>query len=475
MIQPLYRRDFLKIGAGTCALCFSGSAWMRTQAFGAIDLISPGCRKSKVRIAKIYMGIPNAHWPTPLLDIQDERQRYEDELADMQGDFSDVDFVVNELVSTTEQAEQLKEKLEGIDGILAIHLSMGITRILQTILSTGYPTVLFSAPYSGHEWTQFGKMEKEAQGQLVVILDSDLNKIAEGIRPFRAIHHLREAKILNLTTSPMDASYLEKVKAAFGTEILPVTLERVMSIYNLIPDSSAQSETDKWIMRAMEVVEPSREEIFRSCKLALAFEKLLEEEQATVLTADCYGTMYHQLPAFPCIGFTRLNDLGLAGVCESDLDSALTIILIQGLCGRPGFISDPTMDGDTIILAHCLGTRKMDGPKGSSAPYKLRSIMERQEGAVPQIFMRTKEPVTQSRLVGVDRILCFTGEIIDTPDVDRGCRTKITVRLDGDAESLWKNWSHGLHRVTCYGNIRKDLERFCGYKGIEFVDEAKKT
>jgi hypothetical protein len=55
---------------------------------------------------------------------------------------------------------------------------------------------------------------------------------------------------------------------------------------------------------------------------------------------------------------------------------------------------------------------------------------------------------------------------------DRGCRTKITVKVDGSIERLWKNWSHGLHRVTCYGNLAKDLQRFCRFAKIKLVDEA---
>jgi len=38
----------------------------------------------------------------------------------------------------------------------------------------------------------------------------------------------------------------------------------------------------------------------------------------------------------------------------------------------------------------------------------------------------------------------FTGTIVDAPDTDRGCRTKITVKVDGDADALWRNWSNGL-------------------------------
>jgi L-fucose isomerase-like protein len=90
---------------------------------------------------------------------------------------------------------------------------------------------------------------------------------------------------------------------------------------------------------ATKIVEPPRGEILRSCRLALAFEKVLAEENATALTVDCYGSMYRKLPAFPCVGFVRLNDMGLAGICESDLTSGMTFLMLQGFTGRPGFVS----------------------------------------------------------------------------------------------------------------------------------------
>jgi L-fucose isomerase-like protein len=212
----------------------------------------------------------------------------------------------------------------------------------------------------------------------------------------------------------------------------------------------------------------------------LAFEKMLDEEDATVMTVDCYGTMWDKtikLPAYPCIGFGRLNNMGLGGICESDLRSAMTHIIMQGLTGKPGFISDPTVDesNNTIILAHCLGTPKMDGPDKPSASYKLRTIMERKEGAVPQVKMKIGQKVTQAILVGMDQLPYFTGEIVDTPVAlkdDRGCRTKITVKVDGDVTKLWKNWSAGLHRQTCYGDITKELSSFCRFKDIIMKNEA---
>ena len=483
MEKEIGRREFLKLTAGGGTLFLAGIGCQQSAVLSTATtprLISPGCRRSKVKVARIYMGkAANDYWPKPGLDLKKEVRFYESEFAKLNDELSDVEFVVNELVGSPDQIAPLKSKLEDVDGILVIHLTMRTGGVIQEILKAQKPTMVFAVPYSGHGWTGFGGLMKQPLGaKMECMLTKDYNQLAAAVRPFRAIHHLREAKILNVTTRSFDA-YANSVKDKFGTEIKQVGLHRVVDAYKAVDNNKAEAETRRWVKGAEMVVEPSREEIFKSCKLALAFEKMLEEENATVMTVDCYGTMWDKtikLPAYPCLGFSRLNNMGLGGICESDLPSAMTHIIFQGLVGRPGFISDPTVDEstNTIILAHCMGTPKMDGPNGPMAPYKLRTVMERRQGVVPQVEMRIGERVTQAELIGTDLILYFTGEITDTLvklEHDRGCRTKFAVRVDGDVTNLWKNWSHGLHRQTCYGDITKELKNFCRFKEIEMVDE----
>ncbi len=483
MKKEINRREFLQVTAAGSVLCLAGIGCQGPVVLATRKgprLISPGCRGTKVKVARIYMATSHGLWPKPKLDFKKEIQFYESQFAKLKDELADVEFVVDELVTSPKQLAQLKGKLESVDGILAIHFNIGVRSILNEILSTGKPTVVFAAPYSGHGWTGFGALQKQELGaKTECMLTSDYKQLAVAIRPFRAIHHLREARILNITTRSFD-KYADAVKSKFGTEIKKIELKRVLDACNAVSDSRAKAEAERWTKGAVKVVEPSKEDIFKSCKLALAFEKLLDEEDATVMTADCYGTMFRPLCqsyAYPCIGFTRLNNMGLGGICESDLQSAMTHIIYQGLVGKPGFISDPTMDESqsSIILAHCLGTTKMDGPDGPAAPYKLRTVMERQAGVVAQVEMRIGQKVTQAKLVGTDFLPYFTGEIIGAPvslEVDRGCRTKITVKVDGDTEKLWKNWSSGLHRVTCYGDITKELGFFCRFKDIQMVNEA---
>ena len=482
MKEGTNRREFLQLAAAGGTIYLAGSGIL---AFGANPeksrLISPGCRRTKVKVARLYMAISNnPHWPKPSLDLKDELRVYDSEFAKLKGELSDVEFAVDELITSPEQVGKVKDALQNVDGILVIHLTIGVGAILNEILGVGKPTVVFAVPYSGHEWANFGAMQKQPLGaKTECILTSDYKQLAFAIKPFRAIHHLKEARILDVTTRDI-SKYAEAMKSKFGTEIKQITLEQVVNAYNAVSDNDAKAETDRWVKGAEKVVEPSMENIFKSCKQALAFERMLDQDDATVMTVDCYGTMWDKtikLPAYPCVGFTRLNDMGLGGICESDLQSAMTHIMFQGLSGKPSFVSDPTVDEskNSIILAHCLGSTKMDGPDKPAAPYKLRNVMERQEGVVPQVQMRVGQKVTQGILLGTDFLPYFTGEIIETPvglEVDRGCRTKITVRVDGDVRKLWKNWANGLHRQTCYGDITKELGFFCRFKEIKMVDEA---
>jgi hypothetical protein len=57
---------------------------------------------------------------------------------------------------------------------------------------------------------------------------------------------------------------------------------------------------------------------------------------------------------------------------------------------------------------------------------------------------------------------------------NRGCRTKITVRVDGDITQLWQNWTYGLHRQTVYGDISRELGWFCRFTDIQMIDEARR-
>ena len=241
MKNEINRRKFLQMTAAGSALCLSGSGIL---TFGAnpkrSGLISPGCRRTKVKVARIYMGTPgNDYWPKPNLNLKDEVRFYESEFEKLKGELSDVEFVVDELVGAPDQVGQLKSRLTDVDGILVIHLTMRTGGVLQEILKSQKPTMVFAVPYSGHGWTGFGALQKQELGaKMECMLTSDYRQLAAAIRPFRAIHHLREAKVLNVTDRSFDR-YADDMKNKFGTEIKQIKREQVLDAYNAVSDNEA--------------------------------------------------------------------------------------------------------------------------------------------------------------------------------------------------------------------------------------------
>ena len=74
-------------------------------------LVSPGCRRSKVKVARLYIGIPQAFYPNPNIDLAKERQIYQKHFAKLKNQLDDVDFVVDELVSSPEQIQALMSRI----------------------------------------------------------------------------------------------------------------------------------------------------------------------------------------------------------------------------------------------------------------------------------------------------------------------------------------------------------------------------
>jgi hypothetical protein len=165
--------------------------------------------------------------------------------------------------------------------------------------------------------------------------------------------------------------------------------------------------------------------------------------------------------------------MGSGGICESDMQSTMTHLIFSSLVGRPGFVTDPCFDysNNTILHAHCVSATKMLGPNGPSSPYIIRSHLEDNRSAVLQVKLPVGHKVSMAKLVGDDLMLFSTGDAIDSPLVDRGCRTKVAVRVERP-ERFMEGWSCGLHRVIFYGDHTRDLERFCRFAGVRLHREG---
>ncbi len=468
--SSISRRCFLKstaagMAASGALLAWAGRLW-------ALPPIAPYLPTSKVRVGKVYLGRKAANWPTKEVNLEAEVKRFEAELAKLPA-LTDVEFVDGGIISDEKQLPELRQKLESVDGILAIHLTLHTGPVLTGLLDFNIPLVMFTLPYSGHEWHIVSGLQR--QGKLIEVLPSSrYEDIALAVRPFRAIHRLREARVLHLSQNPADPAYVEAVRGKFGTEIISLFPEDLEKAYRAADEAEAEADAKRWIREARKIVEPSRQEILRGSRMYVAMKNLLAEHRAVTITMNCLGMgLIDKGMGYPCLGFVRLNNTGLGGICEADLKSTMTHLIFTYLVGRPGFVTDPVFDlsNSTIIHAHCVAATQMEGPQSRPAPYIIRSHLEDNAGASLMVKMPIHRKLSMARLIGTDRMLFSTGDAVDSPMVERGCRTKLTMRVE-NIDRFLHDWSCGLHRVVFYGDHTADLQRFCRCKSIRLLREG---
>jgi hypothetical protein len=471
MLTNVSRRCFLKsTAAGVVSAGTLAALAQRLSAVTSRPALGP---KSKVRIGKIYLGREHPGWPTYKVDPKADMKAFEASLGKMGAGLADVEFVEGGLIENDQQLAAVKEKFKGVDGILAIHLTMGIGNQLQSLMELGIPIVLFALPYSGHEWHTMAGWQR--QGKLIEVFPSSRHEdVLVAIRPFRAIHRLKEARVLNVSTGPADPAYCAALKEKFGTEVISLMLPDLQKAYQAADRGEAMADMRRWVKEAKKIVEPTKDEILRSSVMFIAMRDLLAQQGAAAITMNCLGMgLIDRGMGYPCLGFVRLNNMGLGGVCEADLKSTMTHLIFSYLVGKPGFVTDPVFDmsNSTIIHAHCVAATQMLGPGTAASPYHIRSHLEDGKGASLMVKMPIGQKVSMARLLGTDKMLFSTGDAVDSPFVERGCRTKLTVKVN-NIDSFLENWSSGLHRVIFYGDHTRDIHRYCRFAQLRVLHEG---
>ncbi len=465
------RRCFLKSSAAGVLACgaLGGLAERLTAATASPEL----GLTSKVRIGKIYLGHEHPGWPSHTVDVPAEMKRYEGELAKLAPRMADIEFVNAGLVQGEAALAKAKEQFKNVDGILVMHLTMGIGAQLQRLMELGIPVALFSLPYTGHEWHTIASWQK--LGKLIEVYPtSRFEDVLIAIRPFRALHRLKEARILHVNQGPADAVYCQAIKEKFGTDVLNVGLAELQKAYDNADRSEAMADCRRWLKEAKRVVEPTKDEVLKSSVMYIAMRDLLAQHEAVLVTMNCLGmNLIGRNMGYPCLGFVRLNNMGLGGVCEADLKSSMTHLIFSYLVGKPGFVTDPVFDLSTssIIHAHCVAATQMEGPDTPAAAYHIRSHLEDGKGASLQVKMPIGRKLSMARLIGTDKLLFANGDATDSPFVEWGCRTKLTMKV-ANPERFLENWSCGLHRVVFYGDHTQDVRRFCRFAQVRFLHEG---
>ncbi len=436
-------------------------------------------------VRKAYLAPGRPSWPRPDVDIKQAVGEIEAGLAEVaRRNYGQIEFTGGDILTGADEVAAWVAREPQADVVLAFNMVTIVYPVLKALTDTGKPALMFAQPYSGHDWTHAAALMQKG-AKLELIASSDFSDLDEYVPLFRAIHHLRHSKVL-LVARPNAAPKTDGYTARFGTAFaLPSYLD-LKTAYDAASAGTAQKLADEFIGGAVKVVEPAHGEIVNSLRLHMAIASLLEKEQANAIAIDCLGGFGRgELPAYPCISFSKLNDAGLYGVCECDLESTMTQLLVTSFSGRPGFVSDPVFDTSRgeVIHAHCVSATKLKGIGGPSSPYIVRSHLEDHKGASLQVLAPGGDAVTVARFANPELMMISAGEALGNVDDERGCRTKIRTRVK-DSRKLLENWSAALtggpgmpgtrdllHRVVFYGDHVKAVERLGRMTGFKVVKE----
>jgi hypothetical protein len=426
-------------------------------------------------VARVYLASNKPHWPKTTLDVEAERADVENRLKEVATRNAAVAHLTGgEVLRADADVKPWLAKMGAVDGVLIIPLTQPTPALTALINALEAPALFFSRPYATHAWSGIGAQAKAGR-RIDVIATSNYGDLDPYLRVFKTAHHLKHSKVLVGVAQPGGrAAVTEAYTKHFGTQFKFVPGPAFKAAFAAASDREAKAEAEAFTRGALKVMDATPAEIHNGVRFYLALKNMLKAERANALTIDCFGSLAaNTLPGYPCIAWSKLNDAGLYGVCEADLHSTMTQLLVTSYARVPGFVSDPVFDTsrNEVIHAHCVSATKMSGLDGPSSPYLIRNHLETNEGAVVQVLMPSQQTVTVARFTEPRRMLVSTAEVIGpVTDSDRGCRSQIRTRVK-DAEKWLRGYSAGLHRVIFYGDQTAAIARLGRLFGFEMVTE----
>lgn len=463
-ISTASRRNFLS----TCAACVT-CAWADPPKDTGAAALLPKVR-TRLRLVFAHPEPKEQGWPYQHYDYEARKAQL---LARLTKQCPQVDFVPIAMRRASEAEEMLKQDA-GFDGYVVYILGIP-SDAARPIALSGRPTLLVDDLYGGTgSFLGVYPAALKAGKPVAAVSSSRFEDIVDAVRVFEAIRAMTSSRILLVTDRDMAAA-TQMYRETLGLEIVPVEIDALNAAWRGASEADAREWARKWASGATRVVEPTSAEIQKSAAMYLGMRGLLARHGAQGIAVDCLRLFYgNKMFAYPCLGFFQLNNDGLVGACEADLQSSATMLMMSYLTQRPGYISDPVIDTskNQIIYAHCVAPSKVYGPSGAENVYELRDHSEDRKGAAVRSLMPLGQPLSNLELVPARKTVVFhLSRAVDNIDEDRACRTKLAAEVK-DARKLMAEWDYGWHRVTVYGDWRAQVENTARLMGWRFVEEG---
>lgn len=436
--------------------------------------------KTRVKIAVQMKGKDIPGWPCINYDYDKELKRVTAPIFEKN---PDIEFDIFKYTSLDMAKADYADDVKKYDGILLLLMTnwLKIDRFYIEQSKTGLPVIVADVPFcgSGTMLSQTSSIIREGAFPVPMVSSLNYNDIADAVTLFSVIKRIKESKILVVKNS-VQREEEEAASRVWGCTFINKTSAELMSVYDTIPEDKAGALADKWINDATGMLEPSREEIIQSAKIYYAVKEMVKDCGADAVTIDCLELSYNDIYGnnrhmYPCLSHHQMANDGEIGVCEADINSTICSMISLYLAKRPGFVSDPVIDtsSDEIIYSHCVACKKVfgkDDPR--TCQYYIRSHAEDKKGASVQVIFPAGEELTTIQISNTEGWASIhSSKSVGNAGGDNGCRSKLVAKCNSD--NILHNWMPQWHRITIFGDYRRNLENLFIMKNFRIVPEDK--
>lgn len=248
----------------------------------------------------------------------------------------------------------------------------------------------------------------------------------------------------------------------YGIGVINIALDRLYDEIDVADSGEAWRIAQTCSSDAKSIVEPSNDDMLKAAKTYLAIRKICQEEHLTAMTIRCFD-LVKVFKTTSCLALALLNDEGIVAGCEGDMQSLVTMILAQRLCGEKAFMANPSLlRDDCSMLAHCTL------PLSMCETFTLRSHFESSFGVAIQGDLPCTD-YTLFKWGGEELNRFFVTEMQAVP-IDYNehfCRTQIL--LNANLKSYLLRHSIGNHQVIIKGLHAEKIRNFMRENGVKEI------
>ena len=463
------RRDFLK-QASLLSAGVSVAATALGPALAAAVTAPPAPTKQPPVIKVGYLRYPGAvggGWPGHGFNNDVACKEYSEKLQKMGRELGVTIDLADAAITDEPGVERFiaAAQAQKPDALLISPIGLGQwDRAEKVLVSTGIPALVFSHIGTSFTWHTTPLAFRSG---VYLVSSLDMGDVRPGLEMVKTRKTLQQSTLLVIKGGNVQ----EKTYGNVGTRLKYVSEKAYVDVYqNTQVTDDVRRLAREAIKEAKELREVNEEDVVQAARHYFAARQLLAEHGADGITSNCLGMLYGKTGT-PCLGFSRLMDEGIAAGCEADVGSAMTMLLIHNLLGRPGFMADPLVDTTENLFAnaHCNCPTRLEGFDGPQEQYVLRAHHGHWHWVSLQVLWRIGQVFTLSRFQKPDLLVVDRAKVVcnyESPP-SAACITNTGAIVEGAEDNPHK--VGGFHVLQIYGDHVNKLRAYGQLYGIEAV------